>query len=131
MFNLRDIFIFISCPINTVFHLFLVANDALHPSTTTSTQTSCIRSNPYNKYCSCCDALLHSVWKRLNDLACFLFHLSSELNCRCVSLSPLMLRTVEHSARPMAFSAMTEYSPMSLGPTRRIIMEQTPQVLEM
>lgn len=48
-----------------------------------------------------------------------------------IFFSPLTLRMVEHSARPKLFSAMTLYSPMSLGPTRRINMVQTPQVLEM
>lgn len=74
-----------------------------------------------------------SGWKREEMIehhaVCFLF---CRLSYRAgVFLSPLTLRTVEHSARPRAFSALMVYSPMSLGPTRRINREQTPQVLEM
>lgn len=58
-----------------------------------------------------------------------LIHNENQL-CNCYPL-PLTLSMVEHSDRPRAFSAVTLYLPTSLGPTLRINMEQTPQVLVM
>lgn len=114
--------------------LFLIATGVLHRR---SAQTSSIRylnfqiNTAPTRAATWC---LHSVWERDDMIKQHLFLLFTDhLNSNQVGLhlSPLTLSTVEHSARPRAFSAVMVYSPMSLGPTRRINMEQTPQVLEM
>lgn len=114
--------------------LFLIATVVLHRR---SAQTSSIRylnfqiNTAPTRAATWC---LHSVWERDDMIKQHLFlFFTDHLNSNQVGLhlSPLTLSTVEHSARPRAFSAVMVYSPMSLGPTRRINMEQTPQVLEM
>lgn len=134
LFYLRNYFIFMSSSIQQTPRLFLIATGVLHRR---SAQTSSIRylnfqiNTAPTRAATWC---LHSVWERDDMIKQHLFLLFTDhLNSNQVGLhlSPLTLSTVEHSARPRAFSAVMVYSPMSLGPTRRINMEQTPQVLEM